>query len=106
MTQQELSDKLLTELDRSLIVDDKTRDYWLKNYQTLPFSAVELFCDELVRADQHVDVMIAAGLDANPGLAEQIVLKSKAAKKKAFKFLEAQETHKENPEEFLKANLD
>lgn len=105
MTKQELYGKLITELDRSLVVDDKTKDYWMKNYQTLPVSAVDFFCEQLVKTNEHVDNMIAAGLDANPGLAEQIVLKSKDAKKKAYKYLEAQETKEENPEEFLEASL-
>ena len=71
----------------------------------MPISAVEFFYDHLSTINQHVDEMIAAGLDANPGLAEQIVLKSKDAKKKAYKFLETQETKEENPEEFLEASL-
>lgn len=105
MVTPELSDKLLLELDRSLVVDQKTRAYWLTNYRTMPDSAVQFFYDELVRTNQHMDSMVAMGIEANPELGEAINQKGKDAKKKFFKYLETQETREENPEEFLKANL-
>lgn len=105
MIKSELYENLLAQLDRSLIVDDKTRDYWLKNYKTLPVTAVQIFCDRLALENSRVDELIAAGLDANPSLAEQIVIKCSDAKRKAFKFVEQQETQEENPDEFLKQSL-
>jgi|GEM_PF-2276294 len=97
--------KLLIELNRSLIVDEKTREYWMKNYQTLPITAVTFFYEYLLKANQQIDKYIAAGLESSPELVEQITLKSKAAKKKLLKFQEHDSQDEENPEEFLKENL-
>lgn len=101
----ELRAALLKELNRSLVVDPGVREYWLKNYQTLPINAVRYFYDNLMKANQHVDKCIDAGIDASPELVEQINLKSKAFKTKTLKFQEKESMDEENPDEFLKANL-
>jgi len=105
MADEKLYLNFIAELDRSLIVDDKTREYWLKNYRTLPVSAVEFFYDELVKQNSHVNEMVAAGVDANPELGEEIVQKGNAAKRKANTFFEAQSQKEENADQFLKQNL-
>lgn len=105
MTNQELYDKFIVELDRSLVIDDKTREYWIKNYKTLPVSAVDFFYQELLAANKHVDTMVAVGIDADPSLAEQVVQKGKNVKKKTLQFQEKESSQEENPEEFLKASL-
>lgn len=105
MNTSELYDKLISELDHSLVVDDKTKEYWMKNYKTLPVPAVEFFLDELVKTDDHVDHMVAVGLDANPAAGEQVIQKTKEMTKKTYKLLEKEETTEENPEDFLKQNL-
>jgi hypothetical protein len=97
--------KFITELDRSLVIDDKTRDYWLKNYLTFPLSSVEFFYEQLFKINQHIDEMIATGLDADPELAEEIINKGKMAKRKAYKYMEKESIEEENPEEFLKVHL-
>lgn len=105
MTTAELYRELLNELDRSLVVDDKTRGYWLKNYQTLPEAVVKFFYDELKKTNRHIDEMIAAGIDGNPEMNAQIRQKMKEAKKKLNTFREQESQSEENPEEFLKSNL-
>ncbi len=105
MEKNELYENLLTELDRSLVVDDKTRSYWLKNYKTLPKTAVELFYEQLKMTDTRVNVYIAAAIDADPSLSEEITQKGREARKKLLKFLETQSNQEENPEEFLKTHL-
>ena len=105
MTKQELYEQFILELDRSLVIDDKTREYWVKNFKTLPVSAVDFFYRQLLVANRHVDTMVAVGIDADPSLAEQIVQKGKIVKKKALKFQESESAQEENPEEFLKASL-
>jgi len=105
MTTAEIYDQLLNELDRSLIVDDKTRDYWLANYKTLPVPAVAYFLDQLKKANQNIDHLVAAGIDANPGAGEEIIQKIKAAKKMLNKFREEESQEEENPEEFLQSSL-
>lgn len=105
MTNGELYQNLERELDRSLIIDDATRQYWLDNYQSLPVSALQLFFDQLVDLNNRVDTMILAGLDANPDLAEKFVMKSKDAKRRVFRYLESQQSKEENPDEFLSQNL-
>lgn len=105
MTTTEIYDELLKELDRSLIVDDKTRDYWLKNYKTLPIPGVRFFCDELKKANDHIDQLIASGIDENPEMGQLISQKIKEAKKKLNQFREKETQEEENPEEFLKNSL-
>jgi len=105
MTIKELTDKLLVELDRSLIVDKKTKSFWIKNSQSMPTSAVLFFYKQLVQTNAHIDFMINIGLDANPALLEKIIYKSKTAKKKAYKYLETQVAEEENPDAFLNSSL-
>ncbi len=105
MTKEELYQQFLSELDRSLIVDDKTREYWLQNYKTLPPPVVEYFLHELKTEDAKMDKLVAAGIDADPGLGEQIVQKGKEAKRQLAHFQERESREEENPEEFLKSNL-
>ena len=105
MDKKQLYQRLIEELDRSLIVDEKTRKYWLDNYKTLPVAAVEFFYRHLVKADDHIQELIEAGLDANPKLAEEILRKGKAVKRKALKYEEIESREEESPEEFLEANI-
>lgn len=105
MTNKELYDRFLVELDRSLVVDAKTKEYWLQNYKKLPVTAVDFFYSQLMNANKRVDNMIAVGIDADPALGQLIVQKGKDAKKKGLFFQEKQDSKEENPEEFLKASL-
>lgn len=105
MKKQLFNAKFLGELDRSLVVDYRTRKYWIKNYKFLPLSAVKFFYAELLKQNKNVDMMIAAGIDANPELEKAILQRGKDAKKKFLKFLEKQTVQEENPEQFLKQNL-
>ena len=51
MTNKELYDRFLVELDRSLVVDAKTKEYWLQNYKKLPVTAVDFFYSPLMHAN-------------------------------------------------------
>lgn len=105
MTQKQLYQNLLAELDKSLIVDAPTYAYWMANYQQLPETAVQLFYEQLVKENARIDTLVAAGIDADPELAAQIINKGKGSKKKLLKFQEAETRLEEDPEEYLKLNL-
>lgn len=105
MTTGELYQKLMYELDRSLLVDEQTYSYWVSQYQKLPLSAVTLFYDRLKQENDLMDTKIALGIEADPLLAAQITQKSKAVNGKILRYQEEENRQTEDPEEFLKHNL-
>ena len=105
MTKQDFYDQFISELERSIIIDEKIYNYWLTNYRNLPLSAVQFFYKQLVVLNNHSDTLIAAGIEAEPPLGQQILQKTKTAKKKTFQFLEIESTQDENTDEFLISSL-
>ena len=105
MDVRELYKKFLKELDRGLTIDHQTRDYWLKNYETLPVSAVMFFYENLLKINKQVDSLVIAGVDANTKLGLRIAHKCRQVKKKGHNYFEEQCIDEENPEAFLKNKL-
>jgi len=105
MSRNKLYEKLLYELDRCPAVDEGTRAYWLANYSRLPVSAVTMFYEGLVKENAKIDELIAAGTDADPALAGQIINKGRDAKIKLLHFEEAEARTDEDAERYLKQNL-
>lgn len=105
MSRDELNQKLLHELDRSIAVDEYTRRYWLSNYKSLPFSAVTMFCEQLTIENSKIERLVAAGIDADPALAGKITDKAREIDRKFLRFQETESRAEEDADRFLKQNL-
>ncbi len=105
MKKQELKQKLFFELRRSQVADETTRRYWFNNFEKLPQSASECFYDELVSTNHNVDDLVYAGISRNSKLKDEILHKSRTAKRKTFSYLEQEHKRDENPDQFLDMSL-
>jgi hypothetical protein len=105
LSREELKKKLLYELERSLVVDARTRAYWLENNERLPECAVTMFLEQLARENAKIDRLVTAGIDDDPALAGKITDKAKEIDRKFLRFQEAQSRTDEDADRFLTENL-
>ena len=83
-TGNQLREKLRAELEKSILLDESDRDYWLKALPDLPEESVRAVLKDISGADKQVDKYLMAALEADPKIISKLKSKTNIIKKTAF----------------------
>lgn len=94
-----------TEVKKSIILREDQKEYWLKNGDRLPPSALQCITREISRANRDVEKSLRAAVENDPKNIHLNKLKTEVNKMKV-KVLKLEEaSQSQNPEDFLSSNL-
>lgn len=93
-----------TEVQRSLLLEEADKVYWLENAEKLPVSLVEAFFDLIKAKNELIDVYIQKAIEEKPELVAEFKNKITKLKKDLLK-LEEKESSNQSAEAILEQEL-
>ena len=82
--QQTLKEKLRGELEKSILLDESDRKYWLKALPDLPEESVRAVLKDISGADKQIDKYLMAALENDPKIISKLKSKTNRIKEKAY----------------------
>jgi len=73
-------EKLKAEVGRSILLEDREKEFWIKNCETMPLTLIVFFHSYLKKQNALVDSYIKKAIDDHPELVAEIKAKTRKIK--------------------------
>ena len=105
MVSDEFKNKFSAEVQRSLLLSDEDKQYWLGNIDKFPQTLLEYFFKIIAEKNQIVDRCINRALQDDPGIVPELKEKVRKMKKDILALEETDESKPEDLEKSLEEQL-
>ncbi len=94
-----------SEVQKSLLLEEADKQYWLENAEKLPVSLIKAFFEELKKKNNVMNSYIQAAVDADPSLISELKNQLRSIQSHILKLKEKSESSGEKIEETLESQL-
>jgi hypothetical protein len=105
MPGQELINNFVSEISRSILIDDADKEFWTGNSSRLPEVLLKYFYDFIKEQNALIDESVAKALEQDPQLLAELKKRVSVMKNHILTLKEESETKKEKAEDYLSEEL-